>query len=83
MTKTNNIRIIKGLGDCVEYLRSIGLHVTRPTLSKYIEKGLPCWYEFGTYHFHVEVLDEYFKHMCRQKKMDAPDEVPEVNGEED
>ena len=72
---TNQPKIIKGQKDCIEYLKSIGLTVTLPTLKKYIEVGLPCWYEFGTYHFHTEVIDDFFKVMCRQRMTEAPDEI--------
>ena len=51
---TNQPKIIKGLRDCADYLTSIGLAVNASTLKKYIATGLPCWFEFGTYHFHAE-----------------------------
>ncbi len=72
---TKQRKIIKGLQDCVEYLRSIGLSVTIPTLKKYIKDGLFCWYKFGTYHFHVDNIDEWFKARTRQQVAEAPDEV--------
>lgn len=72
-------KIIKGLRGCGEYLTGIGMSVTPSTLKKYIEAGLPCWFKFGTYHFHTEVIDEYFKVMCRQQTKDAPDEVENGN----
>ena len=78
--KPADVKVIKGQGDCVEYLKSIGFNsMSRGTLAKYIEAGLPCWFAFGTYHFHTEVLDDYFKHMCSQRmKVPPPEEKPEV-----
>ena len=72
---TNQPRIIKGLRDCADYLTSIGLSMNPTTLKKYIAKGLPCYFEFGTYHFHTDVIDEHFKLMCRQRQKDVQDEV--------
>jgi len=76
----NQPKIIKGLRDCVEYFRSIGWIMTIATLKKYIEKGLPCRFEFGTYHFHTDNLDDFFKAWCRQQIANPPDEIEETNG---
>jgi len=79
LTKTKEIIIIKGLDDLVEWLRSIGFTVTKPTLKKYIEKGLPHWYDFGAYHFHTENVLNYFKGMCMQtRRGEVPEEKNEV-----
>ena len=76
---TNQPKIIKGLRDCADYLTSIGLAVNASTLKKYIAAGLPCWFEFGTYHFHADVIDDYFKARCRVVQKEVRDEVE--NGE--
>ena len=76
---TNQPRIIKGLRDCADYLTSIGLTVNPTTLKKYIKAGLPCYFEFGTYHFHTDVIDDYFKARCRVVQTNVQDEVE--NGE--
>lgn len=78
MTKANNIMVIKGLNDFVEWLRSIGFSVTKPTIIKYIEKGLPHWYEFGAYHFHTENVLTFFKSRCAQQRSEAPEEKNDV-----
>lgn len=70
--------VIRGLNDLAEWLRSIGFSVTRPTLTKYIEKGLPHWYEFGAYHFYTDNVLAYFKARCTQQRADAPEEKIEV-----
>ena len=72
---TNPPKIIKGLRDCADYLTAVGISVTPSTLKKYIEAGLPCRFEFGTYHFHTDNLNDFFKAWCRQQIKDAPDEV--------
>lgn len=68
-------KIIKGLRDCADYLTDIGMSVNPSTLKKYIAGGLPCWFEFGTYHFHSDVINDYFKVRCRTIQKDVPDEV--------
>jgi len=67
------IKIIKGLGDLVDYLRSIGLSVTRQTLIKYINAGLPYWKFNNIYHFYVDNIDDFFRSACSSSKEDQED----------
>ena len=64
------IKIIKGLSDLVDYLRSIGLCVTRQTIIKYIDAGLPYWKFNNMYHFYADNIDDFFRKACGSSKED-------------
>lgn len=65
--------IIKGLRDLEEYL-----NMTRPTIMKYIDAGLPCWYFNAIYHFHKDNVDRFFKAMTGKSIKDPPEEGEEI-----
>lgn len=62
--QTSKPEIIKGLNDLVDYLKSIGLSLTKPTLRKYIDAGLPHWKFNNIYHFYTQNVDLFFKNLC-------------------
>lgn len=69
------IAIIIGVSDLEEYLRSIKIPMSRPTLMKYIKAGLPCWFEFGKYHFHIENINAFFKAKTAKSIQDPQEET--------
>lgn len=70
--------IIKGLRDLENYLRDIGLNTSRPTIMKYIDAGLPCWNFQGTYHFHKDNVDRFFKVMTSKSIKNPPEEGEDI-----
>lgn len=73
-------KIIKGLNDLVEYLKSIGLQTTRQTAKKYINDGLPHWKRKRIYHFYAPTIDLFFKEICssqieNNEKIPGEDEI--------
>jgi hypothetical protein len=55
----NGCRIIIGLGSMAGYL-----NVSKPTISTYIKLGMPSNRLNNVWHFHLDLVDRWFKEMC-------------------
>lgn len=72
MNSNNNLRVIIG----TERLANV-LGVSRPTVSVYIKMGMPGNLIGGKWHFHLDLIEDWFKNKCyAQYKGDKnPDEI--------
>jgi hypothetical protein len=55
----NGCRIIIGLGSMAGYL-----NVSKPTISTYIKMGMPGNLIGNRWHFHLDLVDVWFKKRC-------------------
>ena len=55
---SNGCRIIIGLGSMAGYLK-----VSKPTISTYIKLGMPSNRLNNVWHFHLDLVDRWFKDM--------------------
>jgi len=62
MKSNNDCPVLITLGACAEYL-----NVSKAMVSSYIKKGMPCWIEGNTWHFHKDRIAEYFYIKCACK----------------
>lgn len=58
----NNCRIVIGLDSLANYLR-----VSRPTISSYIKMGMPGNLIGSRWHFHLDLVDSWFKKQCHTR----------------
>jgi hypothetical protein len=56
---SNGCRIIIGLGSMSDYL-----NVSKPTISTYIKMGMPGNLIGNRWHFHLDLVDHWFKKQC-------------------
>jgi len=68
-------RIIKGIPDLCNWFQEIHkVSMSRPTIMKYIQEGLPCWLVFNAYHFHTANVDAFFRARTIRPIKDPPEE---------
>ena len=80
MSKEIKSRIIKGIPDLSDYLlEEHKVTMSRPTIMKYIENGLPCWFFCNTYHFHSANVDAFFRARTSKSIKNPPEEGEEIN----
>ena len=74
MKSNNGCRIIIGLGSMSEYL-----NVSKPTISTYIKMGMPGNLIGHRWHFHLDLVDIWFKKQClaQYKGEKDPEELEE------
>lgn len=71
----NNCRIVIGLESLANYL-----NVSRPTVSSYIKMGMPGNLIGSRWHFHLDLINDWFKKQCyAQYKGDKEPEDIENN----
>ena len=76
-------KILIGIRDLREYLMTIGIQMSPPTIMKYIGEGLPCWFVFNKYHFHTDNIDGFFKSRTARAIPEPPEEIEEGADEAD
>ena len=75
MTNNGAGRIIKGIPDLSEYLQEVHhVSMSRPTIMKYIEYGLPCWFFSNAYHFYSVNVEAFFRARTSKSITDPPEE---------
>lgn len=68
-------RIVKGIPDlCVWFQKVHEVSMSRPTIMKYIEEGMPCCFLFNAYHFHTANIDAWFRAKTLRAVKDPPEE---------
>lgn len=77
---TPKSRVLIGLASLCSYLG-----VTRPTIYKYLKMGMPGVRIQGTWHFHADHVEEFFRRLTIQKEkiggeeeLNEEDAFPEV-----
>ena len=64
-------RVLIGLASLCAYLG-----VTKPTIYKYLRLGMPGVRIAGTWHFHADHVEEFFRRLTIQKdRINAPEEL--------
>ena len=70
---TQKSRVLIGLASLCSYLG-----VTRPTIYKYLRMGMPGVRIAGTWHFHADHVEEFFRRLTIQKeKIDSEHDLDE------
>lgn len=69
---TTKSRVLIGLASLCSYLG-----VTKPTIYKYLRMGMPGVRIAGTWHFHADHVEEFFRRLTIQKEKSITLEIVE------